>query len=120
MRMRKLGKGQSVVFCVPEEIQSKIYEVTHNVEDVGINVSDVLLWSISETFSDIRRSIPLWAMQGARFDRQREFWTKATSSTGIQLSTDQAKQFLENEAQTLEYRYKPIPATANTDNQLRL
>lgn len=26
MRMRKLGKGQSVVFCVPQEVQRKIRE----------------------------------------------------------------------------------------------
>lgn len=69
--MRKLGKGQSVVFCIPEEIQSKIYTVTGNPNDAGINVSDVLMWAISETYADLRRSMPLWAMQGARFERQK-------------------------------------------------
>jgi len=43
MRMRKLGKIQSVVFCIPEEIQSKIYTVTGNPTDASINVFDVLM-----------------------------------------------------------------------------
>src|SRR5215468_8252972 len=102
MRMRKLGKGQSVVFCIPDEIQSKIYTITGNPTDVSINVSDVLMWAISETYADLRRSMPLWAMQGARFERQKVIWAGATSSSGISMSLQQAEKFLEDEAQTLE------------------
>ena len=71
MRMRKLGKIQSVVFCIPEEIQSKIYTVTGNPTDVSINVSDVLMWAIWETYADLRRSMPLWAMQGALLSKTK-------------------------------------------------
>jgi len=120
MRMRKLGKGQSVVFCIPEEIQSKIYMAAGNPNDVGITVSDVLIWAISETYADLRRSMPLWAMQGARFERQKAIWAEATSSSGVSMSLQQAERFLEDEAQTLEYRYKPSAATRTTLDQPHL
>jgi hypothetical protein len=118
MRMRKLGKGQSVVFCISEEIQSKIYTVTGNPTNVSINVSDVLMWAIWETYADLRRNMPLWAMQGTRFERQKAIWAEATSSSGILMSLQQAEKFLENEAQTLEYRYKPFTTTTGDQPHL--
>ncbi|KAB5525653.1 hypothetical protein GE09DRAFT_1257349 [Coniochaeta sp. 2T2.1] len=70
MRMRKLGKGQSVVFCVPEEIRMKILDVTGKPENSDIDVSDVLIWSIHETYSDLRKSMPLWAAQGMSLEER--------------------------------------------------
>ncbi|KAK1819431.1 hypothetical protein LTR12_006132 [Friedmanniomyces endolithicus] len=85
MRMRKLGKGQTVVFCVPAEIEAKILVCTSKPIGSRIEICDILLWTIaSETWTDMRRSIPLWAAQGVRFD-----------------------PFLEDEAQSLESRYRP-------------
>ncbi|TVY87635.1 hypothetical protein LAWI1_G008611, partial [Lachnellula willkommii] len=107
MRMRKLGKGQSVVFCVPEEIKTKILARTSKHDDADIELSDVLNWAISETCVDIRRSMPLWAAQGRRFEQQREIWAEATTDDGITLSKDQAEKFLEDESQTLDTRYRP-------------
>jgi hypothetical protein len=105
--MRKLGEGQSVVFCIPEEIQSKIHTVTGKGTPSSIDTVDVLQWAVSETYTDIRRSIPFWAVQGARYQRQKAIWTEATSPSGIVMSSRQAERFLENEAQTLERRYRP-------------
>jgi hypothetical protein len=105
--MRKLGKGQSVVFCIPEEVQSKIRTATKKPGDVGILVPDVLIWAISETYADLRRSMLLWAMQGVRFERQKALWAEITSSTGIFMSPQQARKFLADEAQSIEHRYRP-------------
>lgn len=110
MRMRKLGKGQSVVFCVPEEIKTKILARTLNPGNVLI-VSDVLNWAISETWIDMQRNIPLWAAQGQRYEHQRTIWTEAHISGEIHMSNRQAERFLEDESQTLEARYRPIPST---------
>lgn len=107
MRMRKLGKGQSVAFCVPEEIRAKILDVTGNTETTEIEVSDVLMWSINETYADLRKSMPLWAAQGMRFERQRLIWDNATSKAGINLSQEDAEKFLEQEALSLDDRYRP-------------
>ncbi|KAF2477189.1 uncharacterized protein BDR25DRAFT_371170 [Lindgomyces ingoldianus] len=111
-KMRKLGNGQSVVFCIPEEIRSKIYTMKGISKKADIDVSDVLMWAISETYTDLRRNMPLWAVQGDRFQQQRAIWDDITSSTGIKMSPQQAEKFMEEEAQSLEYRYKPTSNTA--------
>jgi hypothetical protein len=57
-------KGQSVVFFVLKEITTEIYNITSNEFLEPITVRNVLIWSISETWSDLKKSMPLWAVQG--------------------------------------------------------
>ncbi|EAT85618.2 hypothetical protein SNOG_06967 [Parastagonospora nodorum SN15] len=102
MRMRKLGLGQSVAFIVPEEISAKICERTGKLSNDSIEVSDILCWSITETWQDLKRSMPLWAVQGERYERN------SNSLHGVATTQAQAQSFLEDEAQTLEARYKPL------------
>jgi len=88
--MRKLGNGQSVVFCIPEEIQMKILGVKlHGTE---INVSDVLIWAITETWADMHRNIPLWASLGCLYEDHRDYLN------GEETTVDQARMILEKEA----------------------
>ena len=103
MRMRKLGKGQSVVFCIPEEIQTKVLERNSKSQSPEIEIPDVLIWAITETWADMRRSIPLWATQGRRYEDHRN------SLNGEETTAEQAKAFLEKESQSLEDRYRPRP-----------
>lgn len=114
MRMRKLGKGQSVVFLVPEEIKTKIFEQRRpGIEDtVDISVSEVLCWAISETLDDLRASMPLWAVQGATFEKHKNIFK------GNKWTRDQAEEFLESEAQTLEARYRPQEQIQSLEAQL--
>ncbi|KAI1437155.1 hypothetical protein GGR50DRAFT_115572 [Xylaria sp. CBS 124048] len=107
MRLRKLGRGQSVVFCVSAEIRTKIEAVTGKERGAPIGVGDVLQWAISGTFEDIRRSMPLWAAQGERFLRQEELWKSAQVGEVTCMTNAHAKRFLEDEAQSIEARYKP-------------
>ncbi|KAL7928418.1 hypothetical protein V8C35DRAFT_332985 [Trichoderma chlorosporum] len=107
MRLRKLGKGQSVVFCISEEIQAKILQLSKRDGGRSIQVADVLAWAIHETFVDLHRSIPMWAIQGQRFEKQRAIWESVTTSENIQLSLEKAKGFLEAEIQSLDDRYRP-------------
>lgn len=107
MRMRKLGKGQTVVFCISDEIRMKIESVKPDDHSSTIGVSDVLCWSIFETFSEIRRSMPLWATQGERFVRHSKLWQAASDQGKTSLTKAHAEQFLEDEAQSLETRYRP-------------
>ena len=109
--MRKLGKGQSVIFCVPQEIKMKILQCSPGLSESEIKPQHVLTWSVLETFANMRRNIPLWATQGRRFERQQLLWTAARNETTFELSKSQAEQFLELEAQTLEYRYSPHTVT---------
>lgn len=105
--MRKLGQGQSVVFCVTEEIKMKILELLPNRDNVTIDVADILNWVIFETCADLRRSMPLWAAQGRRNEDQKVLWASARSEGGLEFSDGQVEKFLEEEAQTLEQRYRP-------------
>lgn len=107
MRMRNLGSGQSVVFCVPNDVQQRIRESQKKGKGSVIGVSDVLRWAISETWTNIRRSIPLWAIQGKRYERQRQIWQRYCPEDSVDMTSMEAQQFQEPECQTLEQRYRP-------------
>lgn len=108
MRMRKLGKGQTVVFCISQEIQAKIMEYRDfEVRGSDITVEDVILWSISETHVELRRSMPLWTVQGERFYRQNKLWQEACKNECTSLSKEHAEKFQEKEAQSLDDRFRP-------------
>jgi hypothetical protein len=116
MRMRKLGVGQSVNFCVPEEIETKIRVMQNHGSETAIGVADVLLWSVRETWTNLGRSMPLWAAQGRNFVRQSRLWLNAASANaGGCMSKEIASKLLEDEAQTLEQQYRPCPAEDSTD-----
>ncbi|KAH9865707.1 hypothetical protein J1614_009294 [Plenodomus biglobosus] len=101
MRMRKLGQGQTVAFIVPEEISTKIRDRACMQDDDNISLVDVLGWCITETWLDLKKGMPLWAMQGARF------FARELQSQGVDITKKQAEAWLEDEAQSLETRYKP-------------
>lgn len=107
MRLRKLGKGQTVVFCISQEIQAKIMERTATPLSSDITVADVILWSISETHVEIRRSMPLWAVQGERFFFQDKLWKQVCQDGRTLLSKEHAENFQEKEAQSLDDRFRP-------------
>jgi hypothetical protein len=107
MRMRKLGKGQSVVFFATNEIHERILAITPKKETSKVSVQDVLHWVITETCADLRQSMPLWAVQGYRYERQRILWDAARCTDAYRLSEQEASDFLEEEAQSLQTRYSP-------------
>lgn len=62
---------------------------------------------MSETWNDIKQSMPIWAAQGRRFERQKMLWQRAQADSELQTSRDLAGKFLEDEAQILESRNRP-------------
>ncbi|SCN65635.1 uncharacterized protein FFB20_01852 [Fusarium fujikuroi] len=108
MRMRKLGKGQTVEFCIPWEIEHKIVQLKgESTPNRSISVSDVLCWAITETCLDLKRAMPLWITQGVRFFKQEALWSR--------LSDENIKpdEFLEEEGQSLRERYFPQKGLAD-------
>ncbi|OAL50468.1 hypothetical protein IQ07DRAFT_566433 [Pyrenochaeta sp. DS3sAY3a] len=101
MRMRKLGHGQSVVFIVPEEISNEIRLRREKHHSDPIEVNDVLIWSIQETWKDLKRTIPLWAVQGEKFERNRHVLN------GLATTKEDAMKCLEQESQDLDSLYRP-------------
>lgn len=71
MRMRKLGIGQSVMFCAPSEVDRRIREAGGLSPDTGIKVLDILRWSMSESCSEIMHNVPHWAAQGMDYEKRR-------------------------------------------------
>ena len=59
MRMRGLGKGQSVLFCGSREVERGILGCVGKFAGDTINVADVLHWSMMGTCIEMKRSIPL-------------------------------------------------------------
>ncbi|KAF7944218.1 hypothetical protein EAE96_010620 [Botrytis aclada] len=97
MRMRKLGKGQSVLFCAPKDIQRKIIRSTNMTKSDQIEVKHVLLWCIRNTLDQVRKSVVPWAIQGKRHYERLE---ALSTNPGIVPVSVQ-----EDEAQSLEERY---------------
>lgn len=109
MRMRKLGRGQSVVFLVPREVEQKIYLIRGQLGLASdqITVSDVLCWAITETCNDLHRAVPLWLSQGLRFAKNQPLWEELTRQSDGTSRMECAERFTEDEAQSLDNRYRP-------------
>lgn len=107
MRMRKLGKRQSVIFCILEEVKSSILKLSEKHDQSDIDVSDVLQWAIAEIWMNTSCSMPLWVTQGQQFKRQCMLWNEACQKDQLQMSASQAEKFLEPESQALEQCYQP-------------
>ncbi|RYP01100.1 hypothetical protein DL764_006299 [Monosporascus ibericus] len=112
MRMRKLGKGQSITFFIPQEIQERIRNCASLGTNAPLTVTSVLLWSISETWTDTGKSIPLWAMQGIRNLRQEVIWNnKIAHESKLTLESSDLRGYFEDDAMSLEQRYLPSRQT---------
>ncbi|KAK7464063.1 hypothetical protein VKT23_006223 [Stygiomarasmius scandens] len=101
MRMRQLGRGQTVMFLAPAEIDRKIREVCSLDEQTQVSSSNVLRWSYSETVADIERHVPNWINQGIDYIRRKQAWDQFDSS-GSKAYLSLWKQ---PEARTLEQMY---------------
>ncbi|KAH9056907.1 hypothetical protein EDB87DRAFT_1634224 [Lactarius vividus] len=110
MRMRQLGKGHSVMFFAPAEVDRCIRGLIPSGEASGssgsqIRVLDVLRWAMHETCEDISRHLPHWAQQG--LDHHKRFTAyKQYSSTGNKGALRDA--WMQAESRTLEQTYDPI------------
>src|SRR5690606_20232915 len=79
----------------------------------AISVSDVLRWTIAETCRHTRKSIPLWAHQGLRYQQQSSIRQKWQGK----ITGEKAQQLLEKESKTLHERYGDIDLHGDLDSQ---
>ena len=105
MRVRKLGRGQSIVFCAPIDVENKILEIAAKRLTRSIEVSDVLYWSIKQSCDSMRNLAPLWAVQGVRCQRRNLTWSKYIDKDSQTSLPEIFESLLEVEAQTLDQRY---------------
>ncbi|PVH87759.1 hypothetical protein DL98DRAFT_544883 [Cadophora sp. DSE1049] len=98
-RLRKLGHGQSVVFCAPLEVRSKLLECSGKKDASLLDVEDVLFWTMRNSWEFTKKGMPLWATQGIRHYRRRAACDYSGMVPRIPIG------ILEPEALTLEERY---------------
>ncbi|KAF2660962.1 hypothetical protein K491DRAFT_750751 [Lophiostoma macrostomum CBS 122681] len=103
MRMRDLGKGQTLSFFVPEEVKRKIWECVGQVGE--LTVAHVIEWTITKTWADLRRMTPLRNSQRQKFEKQRQLLQ------GLHAADD----LLENSSPTLRELYGPNTADFNLE-----
>jgi hypothetical protein len=109
MRMRQLGKGQSVAFFAPGEVGRRIRDLIPTGPDPehGIHVVDILRWAMHETCEDITRHLPHWAQQGLDHGRRFSAYNKYRSTDTDDL-TILKNAWLQPESRNLEEMYDPV------------
>ena len=115
--MRQLGKGHSVMFFAPGEVDRRIRGLIPNglaAED-RISVVDVLRWAMHETCEDIHHHLPFWAQQG--LDHHKRFVAYQTHTTTKNVKVLRTA-WLQRESRTLEEMYLPT-ALAGIDPEIR-
>ncbi|KAG1751044.1 hypothetical protein EDB19DRAFT_1903894 [Suillus lakei] len=105
MRMRKLGHGQSVMFFAPPEVDRSIRDVNKKDGDEDIHVSDILVWAMTETCSDIQHRAPQWLQHGVDYKSRHSAWSLSLSDN--MTPTELARSWLQPEAKNLETLYAP-------------
>ncbi|EIW76860.1 hypothetical protein CONPUDRAFT_110521 [Coniophora puteana RWD-64-598 SS2] len=107
MRMRRLGSGHTIAFFAPPEVDTRIRRVASKKSLNRISVEDVLLWTISETCTELKARALQWAYQGTDHSIRYNAWSdfiNAESSDGSELK-DLRRAWMQQEAHTLEELY---------------
>ncbi|KAI9447738.1 hypothetical protein H4582DRAFT_2137682, partial [Lactarius indigo] len=107
MRMRQLGKGQSVMFFAPGEVDRRIRRLIPrgNEPENGVHVIDILRWAMHETCSDIAHHLPHWAQQGVDHHRRFSAYKQWSSNEDLGVLRN---SWLQPESKTLEEMYEPV------------
>ncbi|KAJ3496215.1 hypothetical protein NLG97_g2827 [Lecanicillium saksenae] len=72
MRMRNLGKGQTLIFYVSVEVEREIRNLLSISHDQPLTINVIVQWSISQTWRGLAHQVPYWAKQGIQHKRHRE------------------------------------------------
>jgi len=107
MRMRQLGKGHSVMFFAPGEIDRRIRHLIPRGKEPenGVGVKDILRWAMHETCRDIVHHLPHWAQQGVDHHRRFSAYKKYDSTGKLGVLKE---SWLQPESKTLEEMYEPV------------
>lgn len=104
--MRQLGKGQSIVFFAPGEVDRRIRGLIPSGQESedGVRVIDILRWAMHETCWDILHHLPHWAQQGVDHHRRFSAYKQYNSTEDLQLLEN---SWLQPESRSLEEMYEP-------------
>ncbi|KAJ6790435.1 hypothetical protein PWT90_03013 [Aphanocladium album] len=111
MRMRSLGKGQTLTFYVGFEIEIDIRNrFDHSADDL-LTIDDIIKWSITQTWTSLTRQMPLWAKQGVRHKQQNEAMDKVFNIKPSPTSNYEGIEdfFIQNGSSSIWKSYAPRP-----------
>jgi hypothetical protein len=106
--MRQLGKGQSVMFFAPAEVDRRIRGLIPAGQESAegdIRVIDILRWAMHETCEDITRNIPHWVQQGLDHGRRFSAYQQYLSTGDVTILKN---DWLQPESRTLEEMYDRV------------
>jgi hypothetical protein len=117
--MRQLGKGQSVMFFAPGEVDRRIRSLIPSDRGNGLptQVLDILRWAMHETCDDIRHHLPHWAQQGLDHHHRFSAYKQYGSNGDLNVLKD---AWLQPESRTLEQMYDPISDSQGTGASLEI
>ncbi|KAF9011492.1 hypothetical protein BDZ89DRAFT_1077751 [Hymenopellis radicata] len=116
MRMRQLGRGQSLHFFAQPDIDTLIKKMC--AVD-SITVADIVQWTMLETCADIEHHAPQWAQQGIDF-KQRRACLDALPAAPTRQDIRQVRDvWLQPEARPLLEMYGDYPSASQADNMIR-
>ncbi|QLI64486.1 uncharacterized protein G6M90_00g018160 [Metarhizium brunneum] len=107
MRMRLLGDGQSVIYCVPNDIQSQIKASANRSTKQPPSIEDIIYWSIEQTAIETGQLLPIWAKQGGQYVQQSKTWAQIRESPDMSLRRASANAFKETGIRTIKSLYQP-------------
>lgn len=113
--MRKLGHGQSVVFCAPPEIDRQICKLAESSPGTMSHAYNIIRWAIDETLSEIDRYIPQWAEQGVDHHQRQKAYAEYSSSFDTAVIRETWRQ---RESKTLEELYGLDTPSSDDANHL--
>ena len=119
MRMRQLGKGQSVMFLAPGEVDRRIRSLIQSDRGNGLPISvlDILRWAMHETCDDIRHHLPHWAQQGLDHHHRFSAYQQYGSDGDLNILKN---AWLRPESRTLEQMYDPMSDEQGTGASLEI
>ncbi len=115
--MRQLGKGQSVMFFAPGEVDRRIRDLIPRGQESenGVCVMDILRWAMRETCWDIAHNLPHWAQQGVDHHRRFSAYKMYNLTGRVRVLRN---SWLQPELKTLEEMYEPALKTRRSTGGL--
>ncbi|KAG6915979.1 hypothetical protein DXG01_009031 [Tephrocybe rancida] len=112
MRMRQLGRGQSLIFFAPLEVDRSIRACKLSPLEPSAEIcsADILRWSMWQTCEHIQQYLPHWAQQGVEYKHRNDAWVLHESDPSAPNALQHLRSSWEEpDARNLEEMYEEQP-----------
>ncbi|CAE7096245.1 unnamed protein product [Rhizoctonia solani] len=102
MRMRKLGRGQSVMFFAPSEIDDQIRRAMGAIGGQAVQTYDVLRWAMLSTCNELKHNVGMWVQQGQDYGRRSRIESQYNTTKDADILK---RGWLQPESRSIEMLY---------------